>query len=445
MHKFRIISIIIIISLIFVKNIQYISCVDNVPTDVFSEINAEGYIIMDTNTHDILFSKNETTRYEPASITKIMTAILVLEKVPDLHTKITIGENPPQTEPSSIYLVQGEVIDIESLIYATLLQSANDAAVALAEYVGGSVEGFAKMMNDKAKELGCTNTNFQNPHGLHETNHYTTAKDMALILSYAIKNDRLLKIAQTEQYFIRQTNLGPERELYNQNRILLKENENYYDKAIFAKTGYTDEAQHTFAAAAKNDKLSLVAIFLKDSLKGYNIYSKDCFNYAFDNYSNQSVYKKGDLVLNLNVNGTFIPLLTEDNINITLKNGTNIDKNISDVNIIDPQKYSYTKGEEVATAKLTINNNSSTIKLVSKDDISLASAVNSINEDVVKDNLNEVKQNSNKNVISFLSNKANNFSIFSTLGSVILICLIIIIIFSNKNNKKTRRRKRNKN
>ncbi|MCL2342199.1 MAG: D-alanyl-D-alanine carboxypeptidase, partial [Firmicutes bacterium] len=378
MQKIKIFSIIIIILSIFIKNISDVYGLNNDSSDISSKINAEGYVIMDANNHDILFSKNENNRYEPASVTKIMTAILVIENVQDLHTKITIGENPPKTEPSSIYLVQGEIIDIKSLLYALLLQSANDAAVALAEYVGGSVKGFEKMMNDKAAALGCTNTHFANPNGLHAENHYTTAKDMALILSYAIKNQTLLDISQTEQYFIPETNLGPVREIYNQNRILLKDNENYYDKAIFAKTGYTDEAQHTFAVAAKNDKMTLVAVFLKDSVKGYNIYAKDCLEYAFDNYTNHTIYNKGDFVINYNIKGTFVQLMAENSINITIKNGTNIVKNISDIVLIDPERYSYSKGEEVATSKLIINGISYDLALESKEDITLASTVNSI-------------------------------------------------------------------
>lgn len=442
MHKVKIFLVISTILLIFSKNMEYIYAQDDT-SYVFPEINAESYLVMDANTHDVLFSQNEKTRYEPASLTKIMTAIIVIENIPNLHINIIIGKNPQETEPSSIYLVEGEIIDIESLLYATLLQSANDATVALAEYVAGSVESFAKIMNAKAKELGCTNTNFVNPNGLHDKNHYSTAKDMALILSYAINNELFLKISQTEQFFIPQTNLGPERELYNQNRILVKENENYYNKAICAKTGYTDEAGHTFAVAAKNEQMTLVAIFFKDSIKGYNIYAKDCFEYAFNNYSKQKVFNKGDFVLNLNIKGTFIPLAINENVDIIIKNGTNIEKNVSDVTLLNPDRYTYLKDEEIATAKLITNGKEVFISLSSQDDIILASAVNSVENENI--NSTESVLTSNTNLIVFLTNEPNNIVVISVFIASILICIIIIFIFTYikyRNNDYRKRRRR---
>lgn len=444
MQNFKTILTMLIILLILGKFSQNIYATNDNTLNIFPKISAESYLVMDTSTNDVLFSQKEKITYEPASLTKIMTAIIVLENAPNLQENVTIGENPPKTEPSSIYLVKDEIINVESLLYATLLQSANDAAVALAEHVGGSVENFSKMMNDKAKELGCTDTNFVNPSGLHDRNHYSNAKDMALILSYATNNETFLKISQTQEYSIPQTNLGPERELYNQSRILLQQNENFYDKAICAKTGYTDAAEHTFAAAAKDGQRTLVAVFLKDKEKGYNLYTKDCFEYAFNNYSNSNVFNKGDFVLNLNIKGTFVPLIINDDVKVTIKNGANIEKDISSINLLTPNRYTYLKDEEIATAKLTVNGRETTITLLSQNDITLSAPVNSIDDDIVNSTENPLV--SNKNFISFLSREPSNIVIISVFATCILICILIILLFSyvrykNYNYRRRRRRR----
>lgn len=250
--------------------------------DVNSQISADGYVLMDAVSKRILVSRNEDTRYYPASTTKILTAILVLENEKDLKTKITIGREPTLVEPSSINLVEGEVLDVESLLYATLLQSANDAAEALGEYIGGSKEGFAVLMNEKAKSLGCNDSNFVNASGLHDDNHYTTPKDLANILSYAVNNERFLEISETSQYLIEATNLHQARMLKNQIEYdPSKGSASYYEKAICAKTGYTDQASHTFAGASKFEDTILVAAFLHDENRNFNEYKKNLFEFGF--------------------------------------------------------------------------------------------------------------------------------------------------------------------
>ncbi len=261
-------------------------------TDEMPDISAKGYVLMDANTRRILVSKNEDSKYFPASTTKILTAIIVLENVKDLKTKITIGKDPTLVEPSSINLAQGEIIDIESLLYATLLQSANDAAEALGEYVGGSKEGFSKLMNEKAIDIGCKKSNFVNASGLHDENHYTTPKDLANILSYVVKNQEFLKISKTKSYIIENTNLHNERKLQNQIEYdNSNDDKTYYDKAICGKTGYTDEASYTYAGASKLEDKILVVSFLSDEKNNFHKYKKPIFEYGFKILKNEAVAK----------------------------------------------------------------------------------------------------------------------------------------------------------
>ena len=144
-------------------------------------VYSEGAVLMDGKTGKILYAKNEHNQYEPASTTKVMTALVVLDKV-KLTDKVTIGEKPPLVDGSAIGIQKGEVYTVEELMLGLLLESGNDCAEALAEYVAGSNEVFATLMNAKAKELGALNTNFKNPSGLHEDGHVSTAYDLALIL-----------------------------------------------------------------------------------------------------------------------------------------------------------------------------------------------------------------------------------------------------------------------
>ncbi len=434
--------VLIIFVILFVFNQKITPVEISTSSDGIPEINAEGYVVMDSTTHDILFSKNEDVKYPPASTTKIMTALLALENVKDLQTKITIGKNPPLVEPSSIFLVEGEIIDIESLLYATLLQSANDAAEALGEYMGGSREGFCKMMNEKAKELGCTNTNFVNASGLHDQNQYTTAHDLALILNEAIKNATFLKISTTEQYFISQTNLGPVRELYNQNRILLKENECFYDKAICAKTGYTDEAQHTFAVAARDGNKTLIATFLMDSVKGYNIYAKDCFEYGFKNFTDEVVLNKGNFVTDYNLNGTNIQLGIAEDVHKIVKNGQNNEVSVSDITLLDKNKTNFKQGEEIATATLMVNGVKKQIKLTSINNVTIISHNStSANTTVSLDDIGEKVINSDHQslFIKFWNDKASNLSVIATLLLVLLVIFLFLRYKSNveKRNKRS--------
>lgn len=205
----------------------------------------------------VLFEKNSDARLPMASTTKIMTALVAMEQLP-ADTVITVPKEAVGVEGSSAYLIEGEQITLGDLLYALLLQSANDAATAIAIAVSGSVEGFAELMNLRAEEMGLTNTHFCNPHGLDDPNHYTTAADLAEIAACALQNPEFRKIV-SERKAVTTSLSGVTRWFTNHNRMLMS-----YEGAIGVKTGYTMRTGRCLVSAAERDGLTLIAVTLRD-------------------------------------------------------------------------------------------------------------------------------------------------------------------------------------
>lgn len=273
------------------------------------DINSPTYILIDSKTGRVLQEKDPDKKMYPASTTKIMTAILCIEKG-NLEDIVTIGNNPPLIErgSSQIYLVPGEQLTLEQLLYALMLESANDAAVAIAEHISGSVEEFAKLMNEKAKELGAINTNFVNPHGLPDDNHYTTSKDLAMIARYGMSLPKFREVVKTVKYTIPKTNKQPERDyITNSNKSIWTINKKYhYEYAIGIKTGYTMKAKNCFVSGAQKDGMELISVLLGlETSSESNIYTetKKLFEYGFLNYKNVELLKKNQIVTTVNVLG----------------------------------------------------------------------------------------------------------------------------------------------
>lgn len=205
----------------------------------------------------VLWAQNADERRGPASTTKIMTALVAAERMP-LSEKITVTRDAVGVEGSSVYLTEGEVFTLEELICCALLESANDAATAIAIAVGGSVENFAALMNEKCDELGLTDTHFSNPHGLDADDHYTTARELGIIAAAALKNDALRKIFSTYKMTVAAPD-GGARLLINHNRLLKS-----VEGCIGVKTGYTKQNGRCLVSAAERDGLRLVAVTLND-------------------------------------------------------------------------------------------------------------------------------------------------------------------------------------
>ncbi len=204
-----------------------------------------------------LWEHNADARRGPASTTKIMTALVAAERMP-LSQKITVPREAVGIEGSSVYLTEGEVFTLEELLYCTLLESANDAATAIALAVGGSIEGFADMMNEKCAALGLRDTHFTNPHGLDDDEHYTTARELGIIAAEALKNEALRRIFSTYKTTVAAPN-GGVRMLINHNRLLKS-----IEGCIGVKTGYTKSNGRCLVSAAEREGLRLVAVTLSD-------------------------------------------------------------------------------------------------------------------------------------------------------------------------------------
>ncbi len=217
-------------------------------------ISAKAAVLYEPETGSFLYTKNQDTRLPMASTTKIMTALVALENS-SLSDIVEIDASAIGVEGSSAYLERGDILTMEELLYALMLRSANDAAVAIACHVGGGIEEFSEMMNSKAESLGLENTNFTNPHGLDNKEHYTSASDLAVIAAEAIKNDTFKKICSTyKKSFVR----DDKNILYvNHNKLL-----NMYDGALGMKTGFTKKSGRCLVGAAERDGLTFITVTL---------------------------------------------------------------------------------------------------------------------------------------------------------------------------------------
>lgn len=257
------------------------------------EIAEETGVLMEASTGQILFDKGMDEIRYPASTTKIMTTLLLLENIEDLSQTVTFTDViTPDLEPgnSTINAQVGEQLTVEQCLYAIMLASANEVCTQMAVYVAGSVENFVSMMNQRASQLGCQNTHFVNANGLPDPNHYTTAHDLALILAAAIQNEDFCRISGSATYTIPATNMtSSPRNLENSN-ALINDSEYHYDGVIAGKTGHTEAAKNTLVTAAARDGMTLVCVVLRSDGENRFIDTVSLFNYGFENFHLSPVY-----------------------------------------------------------------------------------------------------------------------------------------------------------
>ena len=249
------------------------------------KINARAAIIYDRTTKQIIWGKNESEKRPMASTTKIMTAIVVLENS-NLSDVVTISKKAAGTGGSKLKISTGDKITVNDLLYGLMLRSGNDAAVALAEHIGGSIEGFANLMNKKAKELGLSNTNFVTPHGLDNEDHYTTAYELAVITDYALNNETFAKIVNTKSTAISIN--GNNRNIYNTNELL-----GYMQGVDGVKTGFTNGAGRCLVTSCTRDNNQIITVVLGcDTKKQRTSDSTKLIEYAFKNYTRINLEEK---------------------------------------------------------------------------------------------------------------------------------------------------------
>lgn len=299
------------------------------------ETSATSAILMDIDSGRIIYSKDIHKKRSVASISKIMTAIVAIESG-KLENIVTVGSEIEAAYGSGIYIKQGENLKLIDLLYGLMLRSGNDAALSIANYIGGSVDNFVIMMNDKAKKIGMLNSEFNNPSGLDEDRgNYSTAYDMALLNSYAMKNDVFKKIVGTKNYKL-ETNMN----YYswtNKNKLLFS-----YKYITGGKTGFTEIARRTLVTAASKNNLNLTVVTLNDG----NDFAdhKNLYEEAFNNYTNYQILKSGELIIpnetyykncTLYINGSFTyPFMNEESNLITVKYKLNKIRNLEDGTLV---------------------------------------------------------------------------------------------------------------
>ena len=271
------------------------------------KIDANAAIMVEVNTGKVIYEMDKEEQNFPASVTKILTAIVTIENC-KLDDVAVATEKALSNIPSAYVtapLFTGEEMRVEDLLYALMLKSANDAAYVLAEHVGGSNEGFSDMMNKKAKEIGCKNTHFVNPNGIHNEEHFTTAYDMYLISKYAMENETFRKIVSTNEYTLPVTNKYKQEDRIMKNtNYFLNPNSKFYNEYVNGiKTGTTNQAGNCLVTDCSKDGLDIITVVLgaKTSDSKFTETEK-LLKYAFENYTLTEMHKQKDLIKTVEVN-----------------------------------------------------------------------------------------------------------------------------------------------
>ncbi len=399
---------------------------DNLP-----QTYSQADLLMEESTGTILYGKNIYKRMYPASTTKVMTAILTLE-----HCKLTdvatASHNAVYSVPvgySNANIQEGEQLTIKDLLNVLLIPSANDAAFVLAEHIAGSVDAFSQMMNEKAKEIGCLNTNFVNPNGIHNENHYSTAYDLALIGKYAMQIPEFKQIVSKTSCSLPKTNkYYKEDRLFNTTNYLIKPNYSksatnyYYQYATGAKTGYTDTAKNCVIATATKDNTSLIVVTLlgKNTEEGLSQRWLDCknlFEYGFNNFSFQSLATKNSVCQTSSVNGASsntknLNLVYSEDVNAYLPNNFDVSQISKTISLTQDLIAPIAKGTVLGNVSYTVGNLTFTTNIVAENDV--------FKSDIIK-----------------------------TIMEILLIIVVLTIIsyilkFNNKHKKKKRKKKSKK-
>ncbi len=343
----------------------------SIPT--FSEIDliADGAIIINAETGQILYSKNEHTPLFPASTTKILTAIIILEDM-NLSDTIIVDPESPYAGGSHIALEPGEEVTVEQLLNALLIASANDAAEVLARKHSGSIEAFAQVMNTRAAEMGALNSNFENPHGLHNKDHISTAYDLAIIARYAMKNDTFRTIVKTKRYEIPPTNKKTETRYLNSTNSMYQGIAGStklidvggtrvpiaYEFSDGIKRGYTPEAQFCFVGSATKDGRQFITAVLKSQSDAMYEDTRKLMEYAFTGTTKHLIAKSGDLAKTVtltNKKQTAVSSIYAGEVSIDLPNEYKIE-DIEVKELISNQiELPLKKGEFIGTKEFYLN------------------------------------------------------------------------------------------
>ncbi|OUQ55724.1 hypothetical protein B5E58_11850 [Tyzzerella sp. An114] len=424
-------------------------------------VNAQAAILIEPETGTIIYEKNSNERMYPASMTKILTALVTLDYF-DYDALVTVGNeiNEVTLDSSKAGHKKGETLSVENLIRGLMIPSGNDSANVLAAAVAKKVENnndlsyeecekiFTDLMNKKAEELGCKNSHFANAHGYHDDNHYTTAYDMSLITAEALKNDTIKKIAGEKSFsgdgagntLEENTNLITQEYNWKSHNLLIADSEYHYEYATGLKTGFTDQAGDCVAATAEKDGTELIAVIMNSEDPNRWIDAKNLFDYGFNNFSINTFQKKGDvvetvsLINNNRLNGDTLDVIVKEDVSQYMLNSdiANIEKEIKyndefiaknkDGSEIVQLKAPIEKDSEVGTVSYKLNGETiKESKLYASTEVQKSTIISSIKY--------------------FFKNLFSN--IFTLKGLIIFIVIIIVIIIiiliiRNLGNKKRR-------
>lgn len=317
-------------------------------------VDARSALLVEPVSGTVLYEKNSEEKFAPASVTKIMTMLLAIEAVDNgsisLTDKIVCSENAKNMGGSTMLLDTGEVRTVEEILKGIAIASGNDAAVAMAEYLGGSVENFVSMMNKRAQELGMVNTNFKNCNGLPEEGHYTTAKDISIMSLELLKHPSILKYTGTYMESISEGRKAPI-ELVNHNKLV-----RFFDGCDGLKTGYTEEAKYCISATAIRDGVRMLAVIM--GAPTYKVRNRDAsmlMNYGFSKYEGKKIFSKDEdvekIFLGKNTDRYFIAKAKTD-LTIILEKGTTADS--ENKITLNSEKDSYKEGEIIGICEVFV-------------------------------------------------------------------------------------------
>lgn len=386
-------------------------------------------LLMEASTGKVIYEKNGYEKTYPASTTKIMTAILTLEHC-NLTDVATASYEAVYSVPvgySNANIQVGEELTINQLLNVLLINSANEAANVLAEHIAGSIDSFATMMNAKAEEIGCLNTHFVNPNGVHNENHYSTAYDLALMGRYAMKNDTFRELVNTKFYTLPATNkyLTNDRVFGTTNELLKKDTRDsvdnyYYEYCTGIKTGYTNAAKSCIVASAKKDDIEYIVVILgagttDNGLSARYLDCKTLFNYAFENYTVKKLNDEEADLKTINIpNGTLstkhLKVKIQDEINVLLKKSTDTTNLTPTVEINKDLSVPIVKNSIVGKITYTIDGNEYTSNLIAGNNV-------------------------------YESNTVTNIL---TIVSIIIVLYLLFKLLNLNNKKKVKKNKKNK-
>lgn len=308
-----------------------------------------------------LYERNGDEKLYPASLTKILTAIVVIENA-NLEEKAVVSEsalNSVEYGYITSNLKVGDEVTVDQLLNVLLVSSANDVAVVLAEHISGSVDDFCHLMNQTASKIGCTNSNFINPNGTHNENHYSTAHDLALIGNYALKYEKLKELFNKTSYTLDTNNIT----YATTNEMLLSWNKNYYQYALGMKTGFTTPAGYCLMSYAKKDDLELISVVLNSSTSDNRyLETKMLLDFGFDSFTLKKFAKKGDIIQTVSVKGATrktkkLNLLLENDIYITVDNDLDLTTIHPSTNLPKKFKAPVESGKVLGSLSYTLNRN----------------------------------------------------------------------------------------